>query len=392
MSDSQRRSNSEIGRFFNEFNEPLVLEVSEKVSQLLRFWLTYAQTQQLKIENIAILMRIIDLCVRGYRSIDIAGELTVIGIIVPAEFIDRIYIRIKRLMLIILQDDYLDLGLVDDDFELSDEEDRIYSIYKEFTHLPIRISRLNAFDPKFAELSTYNPFYIDFLMLYSSGVNVPKTLEKDGLELTQAKRFSITESIISVLVRKNFTKTLYKEAQAWTILSMFPVLVDSEHFVKVLRRAFLMYLEGNSTDMQRVTEVRRFLEFIVVFLFPREISIANLDEMTVKQRNARIRMFIEDDSRLIIIGQTLQNLVWHYSKKGNYDDFVSAVQNPAMSYTKRYIESTFSAAISVIFGSLLVTMHTKPESLTDEEFKQWISRNRNSECSAILKIIAGVEA
>jgi len=392
MADSQRRSHSEIGRFFNEFNEPLVLEVSEKVSQYLQFWLTYAQAQHLKIENPAILMQIVKLCVRGYRSIDIAQMLEEIEILIPKEFIDRVYLRIKRLMLIILLNEYPDLGLVDPDFEIKEEEERVYNIYTAFTNIPNRISRLTLGNPRFAELIAYNPFYGDFLMLYSSGINVPQALENDGLDFTSAKRFSVTASIVAALSRKNVRNTLFKEAQAWTILTMFPVLVESTEFTNILRRAFLLYVEGDSTTMLNVSEVRRFLEFILLYLFPGELTVSDLDAMTVIQRNATIKAFLEDNFKIEIISKTLRTLIWHYSKYGNFKDFITAVQNPAMVYGRKYIISTFSAAISVIFGCVLLAMHTSYQSMEDEEFMQWISRNRYPECSAILKIVAGVEA
>ena len=213
MPESQRRYNSEIGKFFNEADEPLVHEVSEKVLLLLRFWLTYAQTQPLKIEDPDTLLKTVKMCLRGYRSIDIAERLSQFGIDGTKEFIDRLYVKVRRLILLILRDQYYVLGLVERNFELKEEERRVFNIYKRFSKLPGKINRLSLSNPRFSELAIYNPFYIDFLTLFSSGINVATALENDGLNLTQAKRFAISESIISAVVRVISQKLSIKKSK-----------------------------------------------------------------------------------------------------------------------------------------------------------------------------------
>lgn len=392
MLDRQRRSSSEVGKFFNEFNEPLIIEVSDKALLLLRFWLTYAQTQPLKIEDTDPLLKIIRLCVQDYTSQQIVQKLSAFGIDVPDSFIDRVYIRIKRLIMIILKDEYSDLDLVVPEFELKEEEARVYGIYKAFSELSWRIAVLIGHNRHFAELAAYNPFYTDFLQLFSSGTNVTTAFENDGLEMNSSKRQSISESIISAIVRKNFTKSLYKEVQAWAVLSMFPHIIESEIFVAAIKKSLLLYVEGDSTTLPRVTEVRRFLEFIVVYLFPSQISSADFYNMTVKQRTSALKPFLEDPIKLKEIVNYLENLIWYYSKTGDFDSFVNAVKRPELMYSKKYIMSTFSASIALVFSCILITTYTDFNTLSEQEFINWISRNRNSECSSILKIVAGVES
>lgn len=392
MLDKQKRSRSEVGIFFPEYNEPIRQEVADKILTLLNFWITYAQIQQLKIEDSEVLITILGLCINDYTSEEIKEKLQEMGIEVPSAFVDRIYLRMKRLIMLILKCEYTYLQLIDEDFEASEEEQRVYDIYKAFSNLPSSINRHTALNVRFAELAKFNPHYVDFLTLFANGRSVAEAIEETGITLHQSTKWSVSESYISAIVRGSPNKTLYKEVEMWTINTFYPLIIKNNSYIELVLKCLLLYVQGNSTDLPRVTEVRRFIELLICSINPHSNLAVNIDSMNLAERTEAISEALNDPLYFMQFREYINKFLLLYSRNGNFDECFEYLSTEKFMRSRKYLNSVFSAAKSVLFSCVLILCYDNSRRLTDDKLKLWLSRNRNSECSTILKILSGVES
>lgn len=388
------RSTSELGQVYHLLKEPMRSKVLLDLELLIRFWITYAQANDHKLDNSRNLYEIALLCVKNNTSEQVAD---VINIREPStqitdHFVDRTFARVLRLTKALLAYSYPKL-LAEVDFfryEMTEEEQRILEIFAAFTQLPDKISQLQRKNQTFAEYVEYNPHYIDFLKLFSGGQSVSDLMANCGVQLNSSARFAISESIISAIVRHNFVKSLYPNVEVWTIRSFLPQLLYSEDFVALIQRAAELYLNSPSKSIKRPSETKRFIELCLYFAGVE--NHLNVSELNTEERNTLLQQHVSELSTTSTLYGVFLGILEYKILNKPIEPYLKILEYNGIVYSSRYLDSIISAGVEFLMGCILANFYGGSDGLTEEALKNWLSRNRNSECIAILKILADAEA